>query len=663
MSLGYRLFGDLNVAASLRGEAKRLRFVLGQFLGHIGLDFGQIQRTYPDGSAIRVRKVIGGQEYIEITGTAPQGEQAELLIETFYLMVYWTPSVKKFYRAFRLDNRISVTELTRPLHPNIINAYSAMNAPLVLNDFRLDHHVVNYGIAHDNWLKIAPADTTLSRNHNDRFWYRRGKTDDWSDNHGLPYIQMRDFNANYSTQTAYFPKETNHAVAWTELNHGSYGAYQDIKGPFNYTLEANQDGIDRATSWGQRIVDLGYGPEEITMYGVQYPSLMSFYSQYVHSPDSPYLLESYCYQYAGDYFLWPVITTAWTRKRPRTYGLKYETDKGTQSTGILLTDSLILSGEAGDCRTVSHWPFAALYGQKILHIKNTQSRTGAVENATDTLLQELKAGEKVIDSASSKIVSTFEATTTYLVHTDIRIVTVTDSLSTLTGDYSFIDLLAFSEFKDFLFCFIKKTTVSLKGLHTGHRKADTSNIDVEAWDSLNLSVNKTVEYFLIAPGTRRLMATFSQSMNAVEDLNGVISASQDGLGKRIHGISCQANQKLCVFSCTEEEFTGLGDEASDYYFFAPNPALYFPGFYPEWPINWWGSVLPIQRIPVQVGAFKQPYPFPLEDQQTSLQGKTLWKNQKLIVGAVSQDVEGHGYFTYVENPGSVGQVKEEISGL
>ena len=71
MRVAWRFNGNRTLAASYRGEARRLLFHLEQIMEPGLVDQDRLTRTYPDGTEIEIQKVFG-QDIITITSPPEQ---------------------------------------------------------------------------------------------------------------------------------------------------------------------------------------------------------------------------------------------------------------------------------------------------------------------------------------------------------------------------------------------------------------------------------------------------------------------------------------------------------------------------------------------------------------------------------------------------------------
>src|SRR5271157_4588339 len=139
MEITWRLTGDRNVAAAMRGEARRVMFHLDQYSKDVSVN--ALNRIYPDGSQITIYKFFDNR-IVLINGVSIPVVAGQPLLDR-YIMVYFGPQNIKFY----LFSTSYVYETQDTPAINILSAYASQPDLLILND-SIDgsepvNHVVN----------------------------------------------------------------------------------------------------------------------------------------------------------------------------------------------------------------------------------------------------------------------------------------------------------------------------------------------------------------------------------------------------------------------------------------------------------------------------------------------------------------------------------------
>jgi hypothetical protein len=287
LSVAYRLFGDIDIAASLRGEARRLLFILTERLNNLQIDTGALLRTYPDGSTIRVIRNALGIDIVEITSGGGGGKRT-IKTKTWLIFLFYQPT--KFHLYTLSLGKGGATLLERsslpakfPLPYTWYGSYANVGkdpTPAVISNRSQSYHFIN--------TVVDPLLSPAANGYDD--WHYHNlylKTDGWSDDGArresptaFPTLSQVHFSISpytafpltaivfreggilqplrqYSAETSLYPLSKGTVIVETEMPNALPGDY----GRKGYTFDVGTGTY--AASWKERVYLSGSLPPTV----------------------------------------------------------------------------------------------------------------------------------------------------------------------------------------------------------------------------------------------------------------------------------------------------------------------------------------------------------------------------------------------------------------
>jgi hypothetical protein len=372
LSVAYRLFGDIDIAASLRGEARRLLFILTERLNNLQIDTGTLARSYPDGSTIRVTRNALGFDIMEITAGAGGGKQA-VKSKTWLIFLFYTPTKFKLYTLSTGKGGTTLLERSSlpanfPLPYTWYSSYANVGkdpTPAVISNRSQSYHFINTvvdpllspaGNGYDDWhyhsLYFSPggwwddgarresptAFPTLNKVHFSISPYTA---------YPLTAIIFREGGIlqplrQYSAETSLYPLSKGTVIVETEIANALPGDY----GRKGYTFDVATGTY--AASWKERVNISGIAaPTVVSNQGVPWLGWFLFpWTPYLHEISAFQILPSGVDQNGSEY-VQPGIAS------PATYALNFINSLGAQILNAFLSEQATFNYNGGQYSTSS----------------------------------------------------------------------------------------------------------------------------------------------------------------------------------------------------------------------------------------------------------------------------------------------------------------------